>query len=129
MAVEHCRIIALEPDHIWVDMIQQSSCQACSARKGCGQGSLAEVLGGKRTQMQVAISDSQYKNLAIGQWVDIEVSESAIILGALWVYLMPLLLMIFSALIVAAISPGQVTGAIGAVIGFIIAITAVLFTW
>lgn len=124
MAVEHTRIVAIEPDHIWVEMVQQSTCQACSARKGCGQGSIADVIGGKRSRLKVPVSDEQYRSLAIGQWIDIAVEDSAIILGSLWVYLMPLVFIVILALIGGSLLPAA--GApIGGVAGFVISIVVI----
>ena len=127
MALEHTRIIALEPDHAWVEMIQQTSCQACSARKGCGQGSLAEVIGGKRSQLKVPVNDQQYRTLAIGQWVDIEVAETTIIYGALWVYMMPLVLLVSGALLAGAFWSSIYAAPLGAIVGFSLSI--VLIKW
>ncbi|MDF3932676.1 SoxR reducing system RseC family protein, partial [Pseudomonas citronellolis] len=43
MIEEQGRVIGVEPGAVWVETLRQSTCSACNARAGCGQGLLQQL--------------------------------------------------------------------------------------
>lgn len=85
MLEQNGHVVAIEGDEALVETSRQSSCGSCEA-KGCGTGSLSQVLGRKTQQLRV-------KNPVAakpGEAVVLGLSESALIRGSLAVYMVPL---------------------------------------
>lgn len=93
MIEETARIVAVEPDQVWIESIRKSACDTCSAQKGCGQRALASL----GCHHHVAIPTTL--PLKVDDYVVIGVPERLIVTGTLWVYCVPLLLMIVATLI------------------------------
>ncbi|WP_323751267.1 SoxR reducing system RseC family protein [Marinobacter sp.] len=90
MITETGKVIALQGPQAWVQTIQISACESCSARAGCGQRALAAVSGGKANQVLVLnTGDAQ-----VGDEVVIGVDEQSLLTASLAVYGVPLLFMV-----------------------------------
>lgn len=112
MLSESGRVVAIEPDAVWVETIRSSTCGRCAARSGCGHGVLARATAAKglirvRESSALRASDCQ-----IDDEVMIELPESAVLQGSALVYLLPLLLAIAGAVL------GDRWGELPAVAGF-----------
>jgi sigma-E factor negative regulatory protein RseC len=83
---ESGRVIATEGDTAWVETSRRSSCGSCEA-KGCGTGTLSQILGRKTQQLRV----NNPIGAEPGDQVVLGIEESALIKGSLAVYLVPLL--------------------------------------
>ncbi|MEN8169593.1 MAG: SoxR reducing system RseC family protein [Pseudomonadota bacterium] len=86
MIEESALVVATEGEDAWVETSRRSSCGSCEA-KGCGTGTLSQVLGRRSQRLRV-------KNpiaAVAGERVVLGISESALIKGSLAVYLVPLL--------------------------------------
>ncbi len=98
MLTEQGVVVALESDALWVETIQQSTCGACAARKGCGQ-KLLSSMGSSATQLRVLVDQNDKHHYAVGDSVTIAIPENIVVLGSLFVYLLPLIFtIIFSGL-------------------------------
>jgi sigma-E factor negative regulatory protein RseC len=86
MIEESGRVVATDGDDAWVETSRRSSCGSCGA-KGCGTGTLSEILGRKTQQLRV----KNPVGAEPGDLVVLGISESALIKGSLAVYLVPLL--------------------------------------
>ena len=53
MLVETGRVVAVDPDGVWVETIRQSTCGSCAAQQGCGHSLLNRISDGKRSYIRV----------------------------------------------------------------------------
>ena len=96
MIHEKGRIVAIEPEGIWVETIQRSTCNSCSAEKGCGQSLMAQ-LSGHTSYLWVLLQGRDATQYQLGDEVEIGVPESVVVNGSLFAYLVPLLAMMLAA--------------------------------
>ncbi|MFO8143014.1 MAG: SoxR reducing system RseC family protein [Marinobacter sp.] len=94
MITETGKVVALTDGKAWVQTIQVSACQSCSARSGCGQRALAKVSGGRANQVQVANT----AGAGVGDEVVIGIDEQSLLIASLVVYGVPLLLMVLASI-------------------------------
>jgi sigma-E factor negative regulatory protein RseC len=83
---ENALVVATEDEYAWVETSRRSSCGSCEA-KGCGTGTLSQVLGRRSQRLRV-------KNpiaAVTGEQVVLGISEAALLKGSLAVYLVPIL--------------------------------------
>lgn len=114
MITETGRVVAVESDKVWVQTIRQSTCQSCSARQGCGQRLLAGVSGGKANQVLV----DNTLGARLGDEVTLAIAESALLEASLWVYALPLALLVTGTIVAQWLVPETESVAIaGAVLG------------
>lgn len=88
MIEEPGRVVAVEDGAVWVETLRRSTCSACSANAGCGQGLMEKLGVGQRRGYVRALSDLQ---LAVGDGVVIGIREELLVQSSLLVYLLPLL--------------------------------------
>jgi len=86
-------VVAVEPDAVWVETIRQSTCEACSARNGCGQKMLASIAG-RMARIRVMTATAPTMDCRTGDRVLVGIPENVVVLGSLQVYLIPLLAMV-----------------------------------
>jgi len=83
------KVVLVKDGFAWVESERTSTCQSCSAKKGCGTSLLDNVFGQKR----LAIKTLNSRNSMVGDHVVIGIHESTLIKSSLLMYLMPLLMM------------------------------------
>ena len=98
MILETGRIVAIEPQGVWVETIQRSACGSCQAQKGCGHSALAK-LGASASRLWVILEGRDANRFSVGDEVQIGVPEEVIAGGSLFVYMLPLLTMIAATLV------------------------------
>jgi sigma-E factor negative regulatory protein RseC len=114
-------VVAADADWATIRMQRQSTCGSCSARSGCGNGVLAEVLGRRVLEFRLANVD----DLRPGDRVTLGIHDRALVSGALIMYLLPLLGLIATPVILGWVLPGVsegwriLAGAGGLVLGLI----------
>lgn len=86
MIQERGQVIAVVGDEIWVQTIQQSACQSCSARQGCGQKVLAGATSGRANQVKVVNT----LGARVGDTVTVELDEAMLLRASVLVYGVPL---------------------------------------
>jgi sigma-E factor negative regulatory protein RseC len=94
MLKERARIVSIDDEAVWVETIQLSTCGSCVAKKGCGQSLLAS-LGAKPNYLRVLLSDKKSKKYQIDQSVIIGLPENIVVSTSLFLYVLPLCLMLF----------------------------------
>jgi sigma-E factor negative regulatory protein RseC len=99
-------VVAADADWATVRMQRQSTCGSCSARSGCGNGVLAEVLGRRVLEFRLANVD----DLRPGDRVTLGVHDRAVVSGALVMYLVPLLGLIATPAVLGWMLPGASEG-------------------
>lgn len=130
MISEQGRILAIEPDAVWVETVRRSTCQSCSLKKGCGHGLMGEALGDRRQQVRVLLGEFRSDQLQLDDEVDIDIPESVLVGGALLVYIVPLITLLLGALcgqsgFAAPGSGADIPAVIGAVVGFALGLVAI----
>lgn len=90
MITESGRVMAVEQDCLWVETIQRSTCQSCSAEKGCGQG-LVSRWGNSSSFLRVLLEGRDPQDYQLHQSVTIGIPEDVVATGSMLVYLTPLL--------------------------------------
>jgi len=94
MIEETAIIIKREGEYAWVEKQRQSTCGSCSANKGCGTAVLGKVF----EKRFVTVKARNQINAEVGAEVVIGLNESAMLKAAFLVYLLPLLIMITTAI-------------------------------
>lgn len=116
MIVEVGRIVRASDDRAWVEAGSRENCARCAEGRGCGGGLLGQWLGRRLHQVEVR-NPHHYSE---GSWVELELSERALLAGALMVYLPPLLVMLLGAAVVAvALGWPEPFVVLGAVLGLV----------
>ncbi|MEN8761358.1 MAG: SoxR reducing system RseC family protein [Thiogranum sp.] len=95
MLEETAQVVRIKGDEVWVETQRRSSCDACSAEKGCGTATLSKVLGNRRNVIRVLSAIP----LGVGDQVVIGIREQALVRGSLAVYAVPILLLLLGGLI------------------------------
>ncbi len=100
MIEESAQVVSVEGEYAWVESERRSSCSSCSA-KGCGTGALSKVLGARVQRMKAR----NPINAVAGDEVVIGIDESILLKGSLYVYIVPLLLMLIGGLFGEVLAP------------------------
>lgn len=130
MLTETGRIIAVDPDSLWVETLRRSTCGSCSANKACGHGIMNAVSDGKRSLVRVLPGEYDIARCAIDDKVRISIPEDTLLKGSFIAYMMPLLCMLLGAMLsvqwLATISQ-DAAAAVGSVLGLMVGV--LLLRW
>lgn len=118
MLQETGTIVRIEADALWVETLQKTACQSCSAQKGCGQNTLAKALSSS-TVIRVLLDGQSAKKFQLDQQVVIGIPDDVVVKGSLLIYLLPLIMLIVFASAGFHLVPSDGVAAIGAVLGLI----------
>ncbi len=101
MIEEQALIVACRGELAWVQTERRSTCEGCAAQQGCGTSVLAKVLGRRANQVMVV------NTLAaeVGERVVIGIEERALVRASLSAYGVPLLALLFGAMLGEAAAP------------------------
>lgn len=96
--------VVVAADEAWatIRVLRQSTCGSCSARSGCGNGVLSEVLGRRSLELRLVNSH----RLCHGDRVTLGIPDRALVSGALAMYLLPLLGLILIPVFMTLMLPG-----------------------
>lgn len=117
MVEERGRVVAIEPGAIWVETIQRSGCQGCSAKSACGTGLLGDYLSSRgalsgASRIRVALNSWDTAQISLNDTVIIGITENALASSAILIYLLPLV-----TLVLAALAGDSLAGEVGAMAG------------
>ena len=113
MILETATVTSVESDALWVEAVQKSACETCSAQKGCGTAVLSK-LSGRTNRIRVVRHQSQSQSYEVGQQVTIAIPEDVVVLGSLGAYMVPL----FGSLVgLWLLDSSDLSSVIGAVLG------------
>ena len=114
-------VTRVEPGALWVETIQRSTCDSCSAKKGCGQRVLAQ-LAGHTAQLRVLLPANTQRIYRCGDEVEVAIAEHAVVASSLLIYLLPLFAALLLGGVVESFYPPQLLAwkslAIAAAVGF-----------
>ena len=129
MMTETGRVVAVEDSQLWVEVIQQSTCGACSAQKACGQSLLQQLYNGRRSHINVHFDAQQFPNIQVNDQVEINLPEQIVLWGSFLLYILPLLGLLLGAgvgqwlalenLFENLSASSEVASIVGALIGFV----------
>ena len=99
--IEETAIVVKTKGHtVWLESAASSGCGQCQSKAGCGQTAFSQLFGLKKPQFK-----AESKGLLNeGDHVLVGIDERALVRGSMLVYLLPLILMIFFAVIAAGVS-------------------------
>jgi sigma-E factor negative regulatory protein RseC len=117
MICEQGKVVSTEDDFVFVEVIQQSSCQACSANKACGTKVLKGLFQTKRHYLKLPFAHLDRKP-SLGDQVEIEINEAALLKSSLLVYVVPLLSLVLFAILFDWVYGSELLAMLGGVIGF-----------
>jgi len=105
--IEEQGVVVLADD-AWatVRVERKSTCGSCSARSGCGNGVLSQVLGRRALELRIPNSDG----LRPGDRVTLGVRDQALVSGAVAMYLLPLLGLMLAPITLGWFVPGVADG-------------------
>ena len=105
MIEERARVDSVHDGLVTVTAGAKQGCPTCAEGKGCAGGVLGKLANRKDRRVQVSNPDG----IAVrpGDWVRIGLDESALVQGALLVYLLPLLALIVVAGVLHAAGAGE----------------------
>ena len=86
-------VVGVETNAVWVEADRSAACGRCAARAGCGQGALSALLQQGKGRVKALSSDTlQASSCQVGDEVMIEIPDSTLLGGTLWLYGSPLML-------------------------------------
>jgi len=115
--VESGRVVAIESESIWVETVQQSTCQACSQKSSCGTYTLSKWSPGKRNQVRVPLGDFSDQDVQLGDYVQIKINDGVVLKSALIVYMLPLVAMMLGAVLLHQWCRSELAAVLGAFVG------------
>ena len=80
---------------IWVETEVKSTCGSCEAQSNCGTGAIAKAFANKREKLHFRFDET----VKIGQKVRLGIPEENLLKASMLVYFLPLVILVFSALI------------------------------
>lgn len=114
--LESARVVAVEPGGAWLESEGQSGCANCRDGRGCGVSVFQRLFRLPRHRLYLPTEET----LAVGDHVVIALSQRAVLIASLWLYLAPLLGLLLGALLAEAAFGREwltVTGAFGGLAG------------
>ena len=113
MILETATITSVETDALWVEAVQKSACETCTAQKGCGTAVLSKLTG-RMSRLRVLKSPQASQSYSVGQQVTIAIPEDVVVLASVCAYLVPL----FTSLLgLWVLGSNDVYSVVGAVLG------------
>lgn len=95
MIKQAAKVVSYDEKTVWLEAERQSTCSGCQLKQGCGTGLLENHVGKRFSRISVA-NDG---NVVVGQNVMLSIPEKALLQGAMFMYILPLLLMfVFAAM-------------------------------
>ncbi len=123
MTVERARVIAVgsdpaQPDSVWVETLQSSTCGSCAARSGCGQGVMRRWLSRDSLCLELHRADGDDTPYAVGQWVEIAIPQGVVVKAALLAYLLPIFMLMLGAAAGSSVFTGELGTLVAALLAF-----------
>ena len=113
MILETATITSVETDALWVEAVQKSACETCTAQKGCGTAVLSKLTG-RMSRLRVLKSPQASQSYSVGEQVTIAIPEDVVVLASVCAYLVPL----FTSLLgLWVLGSNDVYSVVGAVLG------------
>jgi sigma-E factor negative regulatory protein RseC len=121
MIEEHAIILSTEDSTggqplATIEVVRKSACGLCGKTSGCGNAIWGKIFAHKSTSFKA----QNNINATVGQGVIIGIDESAIMKGALLLYVVPLVTMFIGTILVSQLYDSEIAEIIGAVLGLVL---------
>ena len=113
MILETATVTSVEQDALWVEAVQKSACETCTAQKGCGTAVLSKLTG-RTSRLRVLKSKQMTESYSVGQQVTIAIPEDVVVLASICAYLVPLAASLIGLWLLGS---SDILSVIGAVLG------------
>ena len=93
MIKENALVTKIDEDDIrfvWIQTQRKSSCGSCSAKSSCGSQVLSKIIGKRSNEIKILNT----KNARVGDTISLGIDESSLLVGSVYLYLIPILFMI-----------------------------------
>lgn len=118
MLVESGEVVAIDRDGLWVETRQQSACDVCRVRAGCGTKLIADSLLANSTLVKAQHNGQASSECwSLGDRVRIEIDGRALVLGAMLCYLAPLCVMVAAVLVASACNLSEAMVLVSSLVG------------
>lgn len=87
-------ITAVDADHIWVETQIKTTCSGCEANENCGTGVVAKAFAPKTDKLIFRC----HQHAEVGQKVKLGIPENALLSASALVYMLPLFVLVVTAL-------------------------------
>jgi len=118
MIEQQAKVISFDKQTVWLETERQSTCGQCQVRKGCGTALLEKHVGQRFSNINVM----KTSDVTVGQNVQIAIPEAALLRGAFFMYIVPLLMLFLFATLAQLITANDgleiVAGFAGLIVGF-----------
>lgn len=122
MMTERARVVAVDAEACWVEVIASSGCGACASGQGCGGGVIARLRGQRLQHLRVELSGAL--SPSVDDTVEIGVREHGLLRASVLAYVVPLAGLLAGAVLgerLAAAAVAQACSMAGAAAGFVFA--------
>ena len=113
MIEQQGRVVEIEEGLVWVSYVRQTACQSCKSEAVCGNSYLEKWASGRITHIPALTS----LDLRIGDDVIIGIAENAVLKASVFVYALPILLMVFGCYVGNLFSGNDLGAGIGGGVG------------
>ncbi|MFN2381313.1 MAG: SoxR reducing system RseC family protein [Guyparkeria sp.] len=111
--LESARVVAVEEGGAWLESEGQGGCANCREGRGCGVSVFQRLFRLPRHRLYLPTKES----LSVGDHVVIALSQRAVLIASLWLYLTPLLGLLGGALFAEALFAREWLTVLGAIAG------------
>lgn len=117
---QFAKVVAIDNDKVWLTTNRESSCSGCRLKQGCGTGLLENHVGNKFSNITVQTQ----QQVKLEQQVTVAIYETRLLQGALFVYMVPLLMLLLFAMITRYLTASNeleiIFGLLGLITGFVL---------
>ena len=102
MVFEQATVKAVEPGVAWLTAQQRSACDSCRAQSGCGQAVLNRLMRRDSQPVRALLPAELQSRVAVGVEVTVAIPMHTVVLGSLFIYLLPIVGLLCAAALASA---------------------------
>jgi sigma-E factor negative regulatory protein RseC len=100
MIEEIGKVVATEQGFAWIETQVKTTCGSCAANDSCGTGLVAKAFTPKPEHLRISTPSP----LKVGQSVKIGIPEQHLLVASMWMYLVPVAVLIVTAAVLQNVS-------------------------
>ncbi|MDG4867756.1 SoxR reducing system RseC family protein [Guyparkeria sp. 1SP6A2] len=116
--LEAAHVVAVEPDGAWLEASPAQGCANCRDGKGCGVSVFQRLFRLPRHRVYLPTNES----LSVGDHVIVAMSQRALLVASVWLYLVPLAGLLGGAIVLDALFSHEALTVLGALGGLLAAL-------
>jgi len=118
MILEQAMVLSVEPESVLLQARQRSACDSCRAQSGCGQAVLGRLLGQEQS-VRASLPLGMNGKVRAGDLVTVAVPAHSVVLGSLFLYLVPVVGLLAGALGASGLGLSEGVTAVSALTGLV----------